>query len=159
MGRVTTKVTIENLEDVWALRRGKMNSEQVRRVEVPNALVDTGAVALSLPTRIIQELGLVAIGIKNTITASGPAKTTQYDAVRITIQDRSCTVDVLEVPVAWPHLGREHDFAVGGSAMPTEEAVIIGPIPPSLMDFIVDPVNRQLIWNPDHGGLQVFEVF
>jgi predicted aspartyl protease len=138
MGRITARVTIENLEDVWALRKGKINSEQVRRIEVSDALVDTGAVAFSLPTRLIKELGLVAIGVKNTITASGPAKTTQYDAVRITIQDRSCTVDVLEVPDQVP--------------------VLVGQIPLEFMDFIVDPVNRRLVGNPEHGGQQVLEV-
>ena len=63
MGRVTARVTVENLEDIWALRKGKINSEQVRRIEVADALVDTGAVAFSLPTRLIKELGLVAIGV------------------------------------------------------------------------------------------------
>ena len=138
MGRITARVTIENLEDVWALRKGKINSEQVRRIEVSDALIDTGAVAFSLPTRLIKELGLVATGVKNTITASGPAKTTQYDAVRITIQDRSCTVDVLEVPDQVP--------------------VLVGQIPLEFMDFIVDPVNRRLIGNPEHRGQQVLEV-
>ena len=138
MGRVTARVTVENLEDIWALRKGKINSEQVRRIEVADALVDTGAVAFSLPTRLIKELGLVAIGVKNTITASGPAKTTQYDAVRITIQDRSCTVDVLEVPDQVP--------------------VLVGQIPLEFMDFIVDYVNRCLVGNPEHGGQQVLEV-
>ena len=138
MGRITARVTIENLEDVWALRKGKINSEQVRRIEVSDALIDTGAVAFSLPTRLIKELGLVATGVKNTITASGPATTTQYDAVRITIQDRSCTVDVLEVPDQVP--------------------VLVGQIPLEFMDFIVDPVNRRLIGNPEHGGQQVLEV-
>lgn len=139
MGRVTARVTVENLEDIWALRKGKINSEQVRRIEVADALVDTGAVAFSLPTRLIKELGLVAIGVKNTITANGPAKTTQYDAVRITIQDRSCTVDVLEVPDQVP--------------------VLVGQIPLEFMDFIVDPVNHCLVGNPEHGGQQVLEVF
>ena len=79
---------------------------------------------------MIKEFGLVAIGIKNKMTTSGPAKTTQYDAVRITIQDRSCTVDVLEVPDQVP--------------------VLVGQIPLEFMDFIVDPVNRRLVGNPEH---------
>ncbi len=87
---------------------------------------------------MIKEPGLVAIGVKNTITTSGPAKTTQYDAVRITIQDRSCTVDVLEVPDQVP--------------------VLVGQIPLEFMDFIVDPVNRRLVGNPEHGGQQVLDI-
>ena len=138
MGRVTTEALIENLEDVWAVRRGRLAPDQVRRTVVPNALVDTGAIALSLPTEMIQQLGLVAIGPKNTIAATGTAITTQYEAVRLTIQDRSCTVDVLEVPNQVP--------------------VLIGQIPLEFMDFVVDPSQRRLIGNPDHGGQQVHEL-
>ena len=138
MGRVTTEALIENLEDVWAVRRGRLAPDQVRRTIVPNALVDTGAIALSLPTEMIQQLGLAAIGPKNTITATETAITTQYEAVRLTIQDRSCTVDVLEVPNQVP--------------------VLIGQIPLEFMDFVVDPGQRRLIGNPDHGGQQVHEL-
>lgn len=138
MGRVTTEALIENLEDVWAVRRGRLAPDQVRRTIVPNALVDTGDIALSLPTEMIQRLGLAAIGPKDTITAKGAATTTQYEAVRLTIQDRTCTVDVLEVPDKVP--------------------VLIGQIPLEFMDFVVDPGQRRLIGNPDHGGQQVMEM-
>ncbi len=138
MGRVTTAATIENLEDAWAARRGKLDERLVRRIEVPNALVDTGAIALSLPTHMIQQLGLAPIGQKNTITATGVATAMQYEAVRLVIQDRSCTVDVLEVPDRVP--------------------VLVGQISLEFMDFVVDPANRRLIGNPDHGGQQVLEM-
>jgi hypothetical protein len=51
MGRVVTEATIENLEDLWAVKRGLLPAEGVRRLVVPDALVDTGATLLSLPTR------------------------------------------------------------------------------------------------------------
>ena len=57
MGRVLTEATIENLEDLWAVKRGLLASEQVRQITVADALVDTGATLLSLPTRLIQQLG------------------------------------------------------------------------------------------------------
>lgn len=138
MGRVTTEATVENLEDIWSERRGRLATEQVRRIVIPDALVDTGAVALSLPTRVIQQLGLSPVGPKETVTANGLSTTMQYEAVRLTIQNRSCTVDVLEVPDKVPAL--------------------IGQIPLEFMDYVVDPVSRRLIGNPAHGGHQVLEV-
>jgi hypothetical protein len=41
MGRVLTEATIENLEDLWSDRRGALSADQVRRVIVTDALVDT----------------------------------------------------------------------------------------------------------------------
>ena len=58
MGRVTVEALIENIEDGWAARRGLMPDDQIRSIVVPDALVDTGATMLSLPTRLIQQLGL-----------------------------------------------------------------------------------------------------
>jgi hypothetical protein len=51
MGRVTVQATIENLLDIWDVERGMLPGDQVRRVRVPNALVDTGATLLSLRGR------------------------------------------------------------------------------------------------------------
>ena len=34
MGRVVTEVTFENLEDVWACKKGLISSDQIRRVVV-----------------------------------------------------------------------------------------------------------------------------
>src|SRR5438105_10917351 len=43
MGRVITEATIENSGDLWAVRNGLKKPEEVRRAEVRDALVDTGA--------------------------------------------------------------------------------------------------------------------
>jgi hypothetical protein len=58
MGRVLTEVTIENLGDLLEVQRGNRPEDQVRRVAVTDALVDTGATTLALPPRLIRELGL-----------------------------------------------------------------------------------------------------
>jgi hypothetical protein len=42
MGRVLTEVTIESLKDLWDAQRGMIPAAQVRRITVPDALVDTG---------------------------------------------------------------------------------------------------------------------
>ena len=42
MGRVLTEATIENLEDLWAAKRGLISEKDIRRALVTDALVDTG---------------------------------------------------------------------------------------------------------------------
>jgi predicted aspartyl protease len=58
MGKVLVKVKIENLFDVESRERGLLPADQVRSVEVADALVDTGATTLLMPKRLIARLGL-----------------------------------------------------------------------------------------------------
>lgn len=139
MGRVVVEVTLENLEDLWAVRRGSLSDAQVRRVVVTDALVDTGATLLSLPTRIIQALGLQAVSRKRVTTSAGLGESTVYDTVRLTIQGRSCSMDVIEVPDSVP--------------------VLVGQIPLEHLDFTVDLRARTLVGNPAHGGEHMYELF
>jgi Aspartyl protease len=98
IGRVLTEATIENLSDLWDAERGLCPHERVCRVIVPDALVDTGATLLSLPTRLIRQLGLAERSKKRVTSSSGISEAAMYDAVRLTIQGRDCTMDVMEVP-------------------------------------------------------------
>jgi predicted aspartyl protease len=138
MGRVLVEATVENLGDLYEVERGHRQDDQVRRVTIEEALVDTDATTLSLPTRIIQQLGLTKQSEKRVITSAGSSQAALYSAVRITIQDRSCTVDVMEVPDQSPPL--------------------LGQIPLEMLDFVVDPRARRLIGNPAHGGEHVIEL-
>jgi clan AA aspartic protease len=139
VGRVTVEATVENLEDLWAIKNGQKRPEEARRIQIDDALVDTGATTLSLPRRIIEQLGLSKRSEKRVTTSSGEAMTGVYDAVRLTIQGRECTVDVLEVPDGVPPL--------------------IGQIPLEFLDFVVDLAGRRLIGNPAHGGEHVLELY
>jgi len=62
-----------------------------------------------------------------------------YDGVRLTIQGRNCTMDVMEVPDDVP--------------------VLIGQLSLEQLDFVVDVRSRTLIGNPAHGGEHVFELY
>ncbi len=139
MGRVLTEATIENTEDLWSVKRGLLPPEQVRRVDVADALVDTGATLLSLPTRLIQQLGLSRVNSKRVTSSLAVSEAGMYDAVRLTIMGRSCTMDVMEVPDTVP--------------------VLIGQIPLEHLDFVVDLRDRKLIGNPAHGGEHVYELY
>jgi hypothetical protein len=49
MGKVVVPATIENLDDVNAVLKEELSPDQVRRVEIPGATVDTGATFLRCP--------------------------------------------------------------------------------------------------------------
>ncbi len=139
MGRVLVEATIENLEDLWAVDRGLMPAGNARRIVVPDALVDSGATLLSLPTRLIQQLGLKKFSNRRITSSVGPAEAGIYEAVRLTIQSRSCTMDVVEVPDTVP--------------------VLIGQLPLEHLDFVIDMKAHALIGNPAHGGEHVYEMY
>ena len=139
VGRVMTSATIENSRDLLEVELGLRSPDQARRLDLTDALVDTGAIGLSLPTRYIRDLGLIPFKMKQVLTAGGPRPATTYQAVRLTIQDRDCTIDVLEVP--------------------DEVPPSIGQVPLEILDFVVDPRNRRLIGNPAHGGEQMLEMY
>ncbi len=139
MERIVTEALIENAEDLWAANRGLLLAELVRRVVVTDALVGTGATLLSLPTRMIHELGLSRTATKRVTSSIGLGEASMYEAVRLTIQGRTCTMDVMEVPDSVP--------------------VLIGQLPLEHLDFVIDSRNLVLIGNPAHGGEHVYELF
>jgi predicted aspartyl protease len=94
---------------------------------------------LSLPTRLIQLLGLSRVSSKRVTSSMGLAEAGVYEAVRLTIQGRACTMDVMEVPDGVP--------------------VLIGQLPLEHLDFVIDPWSRTLVGNPAHGGEHVYELY
>lgn len=138
MGRVLTEVKVENVVELFMAQQGLMPDNQVRRLTVPDALVDTGATSFALPSSLIQQLGLPKVSEKRTTTGSGLATFAIYGPVRITIQERFMTVDVMEVPDGNPAL--------------------VGQIPLEALGFVIDPQGRRLIANPAHGGEHILEM-
>lgn len=139
MGKVIVAAKMENLSDLYHLESGSIPADQVRRVEVADALVDTGATMLSMPKRLIQQLGLRPFRTRRTLTPAGRGEVQVYEAVRLTVEGRDCTIDVSELPDECP--------------------VLIGQVPLELLDFVVDPVGQRLIGNPAHGGEQMIEIY
>lgn len=139
VGRVVTEATIENLKDLWDAERGQLAPDKVRRITVTDALADTGATMLALPTRLIQHLGLVPMYSRRITSSTGGGQAMVYEPVRLTIQGRYCNQDVMEVPDSVP--------------------VLIGQLPLENLDFVVDPQSRTLIGNPAHGGEHVLEAY
>ncbi len=139
MGKVVAAALIENLADQLKVRDGVLTADKVRRVEVADALADTGATMLSLPKRLIQQLGLQRHRTRTAKTSVGTFSFGVYEPVRLTVLDRDCVVEVLEIADDCP--------------------VLIGQIPLEALDLVVDPAGRRLIGNPEHGGQQMIEMY
>jgi len=139
LGRVTTEARVENLKDLWDAERGLIPKDQIRRIDLTDALVDTGATTLALPTRHVQLLGLNKVRERPSVASTGKTTVSVYDAVRLTIMGRDCTVEVVELPDDVPPL--------------------VGQVPLELLDFVVNPQLRSLTGNPAHGGEHVIEMY
>jgi predicted aspartyl protease len=132
MGKVLVTAKIENLADLFKAEQGLLPDDQVRRIEVADAVIDTGATTLLLPKRMINALGLESLRTRHSRGLDGEFILPVYGTVRLTIQGRDCPLDV--------------------GAIGDEYPVLVGQIPLEALDWVVDTKGRRLIGNPDHGG-------
>ncbi|HEY3787577.1 MAG TPA: retroviral-like aspartic protease family protein [Urbifossiella sp.] len=139
IGKVLVAAKVENLNDLFEAGNGHRQPEGVRRIEVTDALVDTGATMLLMPKRYIQQLGLKQFRKRSARTASGKFEFGVYGMVQLTVQGREARIEVGEL----------------GDDLP----VVIGQIPLEILDFVVDPQGQRLLGNPDHGGEQMIDLF
>lgn len=138
MGRVQTEATIYNVNDLTEAKFGRLPADQVRKVTVADALVDTGATTLGLPKRLLDLLGLTKDYEKRAMTAGGVRTVNVYDAARLEIMGRLATVDPIEVPDECP--------------------VLIGQMPLEQMDWVIDMKAHKLIGNPAHDGEHILDL-
>jgi predicted aspartyl protease len=138
MGRIVAKIKVENLADVLLVERGELSPQEIRHMEM-EALVDTGATLLCLPAKAIEDLGLSPLGTRRATTATGLVERTVFRGAQLTILDRTCTVDVMELEDSVPAL--------------------VGYIPLENLDLQPDPQKKTLIPNPEHGDKMVMDLF
>jgi clan AA aspartic protease len=139
VGKVLVPVRVENVHDLHEVKLGIRAPEAVRRIDVQSALVDIGASTFSLPKSLVAQLGLEPLRARQAMTSAGRITLQIFGTVRLTVQGRECTTDVVEVPDECP--------------------VLIGQVPLELLDFVVDPAGQRLIGNPAHGGEQMIELY
>ena len=72
-------------------------------------------------------------------TAAGPGVQQVHSAVRATVENRDCLIEVAELPDGSPPL--------------------LGQVPLELMDFWIDMTNKRLAGNPEHGGQWMMDQF
>ena len=98
MGQVITTITVTNRIDRVMAERGFISAEEVRSVILDNVVVDTGATLLSLPARIISQLGLIQVGERDVETSAGIKKDRIFADAQIIVEGREGRFDCLELP-------------------------------------------------------------
>lgn len=127
--RHTAEIKLVNLRDLLLIEAGAMNPEDVRQLTVADAIVDTGATRLCLPTSLIERLGLTPVSKRTARTAAGIVERTVYSEVEYTLLERSSTIRVTNLPESAP--------------------VLIGHMVLEELDLCVD-MKKGLIYNPEH---------
>ena len=127
--RHTTRIELANLADMALANRDVISPEEVRRVTVEDALVDTGATRLSLPKPIIEQLGLTPFGTTKARTAAGVVDRIIYSTVEFTLLERKGTLPVTDLPADAP--------------------VLVGHMVLEQLDLCLD-IRKGLTYNPDH---------
>lgn len=112
MGKVTTTLTITNRADEIRAAAGVILPEQIRRVTLPDVLVDTGATVLCLPADVISALGLAPLKEVLTSTAAGYQRATVYQDAKVSLMGREGVFQALQLP------GGEHPLL---GVIPMEE--------------------------------------
>ena len=133
-----TTIELANLADIYLVERGFINPEEIRKVTVTDAVVDTGASGLCLPKSLIEHLGLTPVTSKQALTTNGVVERTVYSTVQFTILERTSTIVAIEVPDGVP--------------------VLVGHILLELLDLDLN-IKEGLIYNPEHGGEWIIELF
>jgi predicted aspartyl protease len=128
--KLLVRATLQNLEDLYQAEQGHISADEVRTIEVFDALVDIGATTLRVPSRLIAQLGLRPFGVRQICTPTGVAARQRFNAVRLTIQGRQFTCDVTE----------DAD----------DKPVRIDRISLHGLDLVIDPIGQRLIGNPEH---------
>ena len=134
MGEVNIAVKLTNTRDVLNAGESKAARKKIRSL-VEVGIVDTGAIALILPERVVDQLGLQRTGKQVAVYANGASE----------------EVDVTE-PVTVELMGRK----TIEEAMVLGDDVLIGQTVLEKTDFVVDCRDRRLL--PRHPEGPVFKV-
>ncbi|MCL2744643.1 MAG: clan AA aspartic protease [Planctomycetaceae bacterium] len=129
MGHVYANLTLENSFDALLAIDGSIPPEDVRKIEV-RALIDTGAMTLTINENIAQQLGLKVRGQIDVTLADGSSRKCDIvGPVDIRFANRSAIIRALVLPGA--------------------DEVLLGVIPLEEMDVIIDPATQELVVHPD----------
>ena len=134
----TAKIELANNDELVLANAGVMNPEDVKRVTVEDALVDTGATRLGLPSSLIEQLGLTPFRSEPVRTVNGITELWIYSPVQFTLLERESITTVMGVPEGAP--------------------VLIGHLLLEDLDLCLD-MKKGLIYNPDHDGEWMSELY
>jgi clan AA aspartic protease len=128
MGLIYSDIELINSDDLALVRRGYLKENEVRKMKV-NALVDSGAMMLSVNETIKVQLGLSVLDRQMGELADGSKQSFEIvGPVDIRFANRQTTVRAVVLP---------------GDTEP-----LLGSIPMEDMDVLIDPRGQKLILNP-----------
>ena len=129
MGHVYANITLSNSFEVMAAKKGLIAEGDVKQLTV-KALVDNGAMLLTINEEIVRQLGLEV-----------------QKQLEVTLADGSYRKCDYVGPV---NIHFENRFACGHALVqPGADEILLGVIPLEEMDVMIDPVSQQLIVPPD----------
>jgi len=129
MGHVYANITLLNSVDAILAQQGDIPLENVRKMEV-RAMVDSGAMSLTINEEIAKQLGLKVREQIEVVLADGSYRKCDYvGPVDIRFENRFAGCNALVLPGA--------------------DEILLGVIPLEEMDVIIDPVIQQLTVHPD----------
>ena len=134
----TAKIELANNDELVLANAGILAPEDVRRMTVEDALVDTGATRLGLPPSLVERLNLTPFRSERVRTVNGFTELWIYSPVQFTILEREGITTVMGVPEGTP--------------------VLIGHILLEDLDLCLD-IKKGLIYNPDHDGEWMTELY
>jgi len=138
MGLVYADITLVNSTDAVLAKKGVIPNEDVRTMEV-KALVDSGAITLTISDAIADQLGLDIVDSAEVELADGShSKRELVGPVTIRFKNRTAVCSAL--------------------VFPGVNEVLLGAIPLESMDVIIDPLAQQLIVHPDRPYLAQMKV-
>ena len=133
MVEVRTNVKIVNWYDAELQAQGLLAADQVRSLETNDALVDTTELKVLMPKHVVAQLGLT-----NERPTAASVVQRKCWPIRLTIRQRECLAEVIEVP---------------------DGPIRIGRLPLLDLDLVVDSNTRQLTGNPEHGDEWIMDLF
>ena len=128
MGLIYVEIDLINLIDKENARRGILDPDEVKKIGV-SALVDTGALNMTINENIQEYLQLPVIGKRHSQLANG--KVLEHDVV-----------GGLEVRY------KNHTSHCTAVVMPGDSEPLLGAIPMEDMRIIIDPERQELTANP-----------
>jgi clan AA aspartic protease len=130
MGLVYATITLINIDDKALFRRGYLKKEHIRQMEV-TAMVDSGAVMLTINENIKHQLGLETIRVQTAQLANGSLVDLEVvGPVEVLFENRGATCSAFVIP--------------------GDNEVLLGAIPMEEMDVLIHPKDNKLIVNPSH---------
>jgi clan AA aspartic protease len=124
MGLVSANIELVNMEDEFLAEKHHIGKEEIRRMTVL-AMVDTGAITLTINEQIQEALGLEIVGYRKSQMADGRYVDLPVTGpLKVIFEDRFCQTEAL--------------------VLADENEPLLGAIPMEAMDLWVNPARNMV---------------